>query len=150
MGFIGFNMEQVFKFLGPLPGCSGGRKRSPQRDPEVVLWTSGFLEAWSTKAKKSHILWKRVVSWPCRLRRQGQQSIISRKCVFFLVLVPQASTKPLGQQTTSGSLGFLGFWAPLPGCSGGGRTSPRTHRRLPRGGHRFPTGAFRNLLILVK
>jgi hypothetical protein len=25
-----------------------------QRDPEAVFWTSGFLEAWDTKAKINH------------------------------------------------------------------------------------------------
>ncbi len=26
-----------------------------QKEPEVVLWPSGFLEAWGSKAKKPHI-----------------------------------------------------------------------------------------------
>ncbi len=32
-----------------------------QRDPEEVFVPSGFLEAWGAKAKKPHMLQKRVV-----------------------------------------------------------------------------------------
>ncbi len=40
---------------------------------------------------------KRVVFWPCRLRRQGQQTMILLKMRGCLASVPQASKKPLGQ-----------------------------------------------------
>ncbi len=33
-----------------------------QRDPAVVVWPSGFLEAWGTKAKKPHTVQKQVVN----------------------------------------------------------------------------------------
>ena len=72
-------------------------KPTCQRDPVVVYWPSGFLEAWCTKAKKRHFFKNIMVYWPCRLRRQGHQtSIFLNKCGF-LALVPQASKKPLGQ-----------------------------------------------------
>ncbi len=61
---------------------------------------SGFLEAWGSKAQKPHIFRKVVFFWPCRLRRQGQTTIIFwNKCGFW-ALVPRRPkntwpTKPL-------------------------------------------------------
>ncbi len=63
-----------------------------QRDPVVVYWPSGFLEAWG------------LVAWQCRCRRQCQKSNIVLKRCCVLALVPQASNKPLGQNTITGSL----------------------------------------------
>ncbi len=46
---------------GPTPceltGCGDIRGTKPydQRDPEVVVWPSGFLEAWGTEAKRPRI-----------------------------------------------------------------------------------------------
>jgi hypothetical protein len=55
-----------------------------RRDPDFFCWPSVFLEAWGTKAKKAHILQKRVVFWPCRLRRQDQRTILfCNKVLFF-------------------------------------------------------------------
>ncbi len=34
-----------------------------QRDPEVVVWPSGFVEAWGTKAKQTH-MFKNLLALP--------------------------------------------------------------------------------------
>jgi hypothetical protein len=49
---------------------------SNQMDPEVFFGPSDFLEAWGAKAKTPHMFMKLMVLWPCRLRRQGQQTMI--------------------------------------------------------------------------
>ncbi len=38
-----------------MDGARFGPKVYDQKDPEVVFWPSGILEAWGTKAKKPHI-----------------------------------------------------------------------------------------------
>ncbi len=69
-----------------------------QRDhPEVVFWPSVFLEAWGTKAKKPH-MFQKCFCWPCRPRRQGQQTTIVLKMCGFLALGPQASKNHLAKQ----------------------------------------------------
>ncbi len=46
-----------------------------QRDPEVFLLAKFFLEAGCAEAKNPQIFVKILVVWPCRLRRQGQETI---------------------------------------------------------------------------
>ncbi len=86
------------------PGCAPRVPGTPQRDPEVFLLAKCFLEAWGTKAERPQIFQKQMLFKPRRRRRQGQQTIPFLKMCGFLSLVPQASKKPLGQKTTSGSL----------------------------------------------
>ncbi len=90
LSFFVVVLKQKIKNKSPLHA-------SPQRDPVVVYWPSGFLEAWGTNANKPHFFRTLLVLWPCRRRRRGQQtSVFMNKCGF-LALVPQASQKPLGQ-----------------------------------------------------
>jgi hypothetical protein len=63
----------------------------------VVYWPSGFGDAWGTKAQKPRLFRKMLVVWPCRLRRQGQQTNIFLNNCGFLALVLQASKKTLSQ-----------------------------------------------------
>ncbi len=72
--------------------------------PKLFWGPSGFVEAWGAKANKPHNFKKSVIFWPCRLRRQGQKTIIFLKMCGCLASVPQASQKTLGQPNTSGSL----------------------------------------------
>jgi hypothetical protein len=65
-----------------------------QRDPVVVYWPSGFLEAWGTKAKKPQF--SRNVLFLLALPQGQKNSMFLDNCVF-LALVPQASKTPLGQ-----------------------------------------------------
>jgi hypothetical protein len=63
-----------------------------------------FLEAWGTEAEKRHLLRKRVVFRPCRLRRHGQKTTLFLKTCGWLASVPQASNKNTWPNTnTSGS-----------------------------------------------
>ncbi len=43
-----------------------------QMDPQVVCWPNVFWRP-GVRRPKTHIVWKRVVVWPCRRRRQGQK-----------------------------------------------------------------------------
>ncbi len=61
-----------------------------QRNPEVVLWPSGFLVTWGTKAPKPHMFQKIIVFWHCR-RRHGQKNTRFWKMSGFWASAPQAS-----------------------------------------------------------
>jgi hypothetical protein len=60
--------------LGVLGACPGESPTLYQRDPEQFFWPGSFLEAWGTKANTPH-----EAGWG--LRRQGQQPLVSGKCV---------------------------------------------------------------------
>ncbi len=92
------------------PGLCGGVLVTPpgattpihvhndQRDPVVVYWPSGFLEAWGTKAKKPQISRNILLAWPCRRRRQGKKNtIFIENCVFCCLGTPglQKNTWPI-------------------------------------------------------
>jgi hypothetical protein len=81
----------------------------PQKDPEVVFWPSAFLEAWGTKANKSHIFKKIVVVWPCRRRRQGQRNHSLLDHVWFFGL-----GAPGLQQHTWPKNAWGPLWLPFP------------------------------------
>ncbi len=77
-----------------------------QRDPEVFVWPSGFLEAWGTKAKQPHMFNKILVCVPCRRKRQGKTNIIFLKMCGCLALVPMTSNGKIRHENLrSGPLG---------------------------------------------
>ncbi len=109
-----------------------------QQDPEVFFGPSVFGEAWGTNAKKEHMFRKIIVLWPCRLRRQGQQTTLFLNCVVCLAFVPQASKKTLGQHKHLGTplmhVDLMQFDPPLrvcsPGTPAGGLAPPRPPAKI--------------------
>ncbi len=73
-----------------------------QRDP-VVVWPSVFLEAWGTKAKKPHVSRNILFFWPCRRRRQGQQTSITKNWIFW-PWYPRPPKNHLANTNITGSL----------------------------------------------
>ncbi len=80
--------------------ADGPSRETPllQRDPEVVFWPSGVLEAWGTQAKRPHMFRKIVVVWPCRLRRQGQKTTVFLKMCGFWPWYPRPPKKDLAKK----------------------------------------------------
>ncbi len=71
----------------------------PQRDPEVVVWPSGFWEAWRAEANKNTPRQEEnALCWHCRLRQQGQKNSSFLKMCVLLASVPQASKKHLAKK----------------------------------------------------
>ncbi len=75
------------------------------RDPEVVFGHVFLLEAWGTEANKpTRIEEHRLFVGLAAFGGKAKQLRMFLKMCGFLASVPQASKKPLGQKTTSGSL----------------------------------------------
>jgi hypothetical protein len=54
-----------------------------------VVFGENSCSAWGTKAKEPHFVRKIVVVWPCRLRRQGQKTILFWKMYGFCPWYPR-------------------------------------------------------------
>ncbi len=109
--FIGFGAMDVtkpYKFIAVgLPGFPGaaGDYVIFKGIPKSCYWPSVFLEAWGTKANKLQIFQKRVVCWPCRLRRQGQKHhSFLEMCGLFGPWYPRPPNNHMANKNISGSL----------------------------------------------
>ncbi len=91
----------------PLPP-SGGEGGLESKGSRSVCLAKLFFGGLGAKANKPPTFKKQVFCWPCRLRRQGPKTTMFLKTCGCLAWVPQASQKPLGQNTTSGFLLFKG------------------------------------------
>ncbi len=100
-----------FSLLGPIdvPTHPSRLLSSPptffQRDPDVVCWPSGFLEAWGARANKPHIFKKFVflLALPPKAARPNNHSCLGH-VRFFGPWCPRPPKTPLGQQIMSGSV----------------------------------------------
>jgi hypothetical protein len=100
-----------------------------QRDPDIVFGPSGVLEAWGTKAKKPHSFRKRMICWPCRLRRQGKKHDFHQKVRFGHLSTPGLQKKHLVKKHFGIPLSLrFGLKLPGPAVAPGSENRPKKPR----------------------